>query len=734
MTENSESQSGKTTANALNTAGSTYSAFMSGKDYSPESKGCIEQTVSRLLSVGTSSERPGMLLGRIQGGKTRTFLGIIALAFDNSFDLSIVFTKGTKALAQQTYERIRKEFADLVEADLVRVFDVMHLPENLTLYERQQKLIIVCKKEDDNIRRLEAALFDTYPDLGRKRTLIVDDEADFASIGFRRTRDEGIQMNKIASQIEALRARLVKPGFLQVTATPYSLYLQPENPRQPGGDHVFKPVRPAFTELVPVHGQYIGSDYYFEESLDPDSIAFYLHREVDPRELNVLKRADARSFRLEDALTSRAVASIRSAIVGFIVGACIRRLQERRAERKPKKYSFIVHTERGREAHAWQQQVVQEILQRLGTSVKDNASLLSTLVREGYDDFSRSVNQFGSELPPFEEVLREVCICIPMVMTSRVNSENDVRELLDESGQLQLRTPLNVFIGGQILDRGLTIANLIGFFYGRQPATFQQDTVLQHSRMYGVRPKEDLAVTRFYTTPEILTVMRRIHEFDSALREAFEMGGHQAGVVFIRKDAANRIVPCSPNKVLLSSTTTLRPGKRLLPVGFQTGAPTKIRRAVADVDAVLRDYEGQEGAPFLVPLEVAKGIVELASSTLDFEESGYTWDGKAFKACLEYLSTLPAAGDEQGMIWCLAKRDRNIGRIREGGRYQNAPDTKQEHDVIGERRPKTAILLLLRQNGRAKYGWRDHPFWWPVLVAPRGTETAVFASELVDEQ
>jgi hypothetical protein len=55
-------------------------------------------------------------------------------------------------------------------------------------------------------------------------------------------------------------------------------------------------------------------------------------------------------------------------------------------------------------------------------------------------------------------------------------------------GQLRLRTPLNIFIGGQILDRGITIANLIGFYYGRDPQRFQQDTVLQHSRMYGFRP------------------------------------------------------------------------------------------------------------------------------------------------------------------------------------------------------------------------------------------------------
>ena len=65
----------------------------------------------------------------------------------------------------------------------------------------------------------------------------------------------------------------------------------------------------------------------------------------------------------------------------------------------------------------------------------------------------------------------------------KINSENQISALLDRRGQLRLDNPFNIFIGGQILDRGLTIENFIGFFYGRAPNTFQQDTVLQHSRM-----------------------------------------------------------------------------------------------------------------------------------------------------------------------------------------------------------------------------------------------------------
>ncbi|WP_205731261.1 Z1 domain-containing protein, partial [Acinetobacter baumannii] len=67
------------------------------------------------------------------------------------------------------------------------------------------------------------------------------------------------------------------------------------------------------------------------------------------------------------------------------------------------------------------------------------------------------------------------------VTVTKVNSEENVINMLDDTGQLKLRSPLHIFIGGQVLDRGITLTNLIGFYYGRRPNKFQQDTVLQHS-------------------------------------------------------------------------------------------------------------------------------------------------------------------------------------------------------------------------------------------------------------
>jgi len=84
------------------------------------------------------------------------------------------------------------------------------------------------KKQKDNLSRVIDALTETYPDLKERRLLIVDDEADYASIGFRGPAKELMELRTTMAQINELRNKLAKSDFLQVTATPYSLYLQPD--------------------------------------------------------------------------------------------------------------------------------------------------------------------------------------------------------------------------------------------------------------------------------------------------------------------------------------------------------------------------------------------------------------------------------------------------------------------------------------------------------------------------
>lgn len=693
---------------------------------------CVRETVNELIERETTSRHPGMLLGKIQSGKTRAFLGIIALAFDRGFDVAVVLTKGTKTLGNQTVRRIASEFKAFREENALQVFDILKIP-TLTQWELdQQKLIIVAKKEHNNMRRLIDLFRTSHPSLAHKRVLIVDDEADFASVRFAKKRGSNeIDQGRIANQMDDLRRELTRGSFLQVTATPYALYLQPEEYEAPtGANMTYEPKRPAFTKLVPVHNAYVGGDHYFGDR-DENEPEYYLWHEVEQGELDALKKEDRRRFNVDDVLVTPKVKALRSAIANFVTAGAIRRLQQRADGKRPGHYAMIVHVETSRSAHAWQHQVTQEVLDQMKDAISIRNPIADALIDSAIADLRRSVEAAGYTVPDRNALAQEIRDGFEKgaIATERVNSDNDVEALLDENAELKLRTPFNVFIGGQILDRGITVPSLLGFYYGRSPKRMQQDTVLQHARMYGARPREDLAVTRFYTTASNHAALRRIHVFDTALRDAFMKGAHERGVAFICKDAHNRVTPCAPSKIVMSDITPLRPGKAFLPVGFQTKAPSSIRAIVDRIDKAIPAGALGTGQPVKVSADDVLELLDLVAKTLDEAEVD-PFDWKAMKAAIEYYSKIAAPEGDQGKCWLLAETNRDISRIRPGGRFSNAPHTKQQEDIVAKLEGRLPVIMLFRQNGDAEKGWRDAPFWWPVMFPPVRSAPAVFAASV----
>lgn len=728
----------------LNLAGTFYPAYRekNKKEFSAETFQCAEKTVASLLDNATTSEKPGMLLGKVQSGKTRTFISVLALAFDNGFDIAIVLSKNSKALIEQTTKRLGSEFAQFIEDGELEIYDIMNAPQTFTAFELESKLIFVAKKQDDNLRRL-ISLYKKIPAMKGRRTLIVDDEADNASVGY--SKSAGIvEAKKIARQISELRTVIDQSSFLQVTATPYALYLQPS---EVVVDNVaeFKPTRPAFTQLVPVPGEYIGGDTYFGESArsEMDTIESLLHYTVDHREFERLKKRDRRAFKIEDVLSSPQIVGFRRAIVAFIVGGCIQRINGAAAGANIKKlrYSFLLHSEAGKEAHKWQEEITTAIVDELDAASTVPGSPFGTLVIEAAEDLTKSLRLDNKPVPSTDVILTAVkeALAGDFITIAKVNSDDDVAALLDSSGQLKLRSPLNIFIGGQVLDRGITLANLIGFYYGRRPNKFQQDTVLQHSRMYGYR-RADIAVTRFHTSNAIRYAMAQMEEFDVSLRSAIEAGGDRA-VQFIRKAADGSIVPCSPNKILVATTQSLRPYRRILPIGFQSGYRTGangIGRRIEMLDQKVGEICGFNAeVPTLISIRDALDFVSMIEPTLEFPEDdapAFDWD--ALRAALTHLCQQHPDAAQRGQVLLWAANDRNSARLASEGshaKYIETPDSeKTEGAMTKQYAIDHPILFLLRQNGTSEKGWRDTPFYWPVLRAQRNTPTAIYTADTID--
>ena len=119
--------------------------------YNKETTQCIIEAMKKLEEIG---DKPLMMLGKIQSGKTRAFIGVTALSFDNGYDLAIILTKNSNALAKQTVARMQQEFSMFRDDDIIDIYDIMCVPQELSKFELNKKLIIVVKKEKNNLPRM----------------------------------------------------------------------------------------------------------------------------------------------------------------------------------------------------------------------------------------------------------------------------------------------------------------------------------------------------------------------------------------------------------------------------------------------------------------------------------------------------------------------------------------------------------------------------------------------------
>ncbi|WP_419726414.1 Z1 domain-containing protein [Terrisporobacter petrolearius] len=692
--------------------GKLYKKRVDSNEYTVDQRKCIEESIKVLEGL---KKEPLMMLGKIQSGKTKTFIGTIALGFDNEYDLAVVLTKGTNALSQQTLSRMKNEF----KGENVKIYDIMSMQKNLTTFELKQKTIIIVKKEKNNLARFKEFI-ESYPLKSNKKCMIIDDEADFASVGFEK-KNEAFDIRKIAADINEIRGTLDECRFIQVTATPYSLYLQPETFEL--GTEIY-PIKPAHTVLVPSGKGYIGGDYYFNHEENP--LAQYLFEEVDQKEFDILKNSDRRVFKEEEVLTHKKISGIRKAVMNFIVGGTIRLLQNGGDEfDENNRYSLIIHTEIAKSSHTRQADIIFTLIEKFQELIENDKETLNKLILESLEDLNESINAYGFTSIDEETLKQEVYVAISeRINISVVNSENEVKDMLDERGQLELRTPLNIFVGGQILDRGITISNLIGFVYGRRPQKMQQDTVLQHARMFGYRKPEDLAVTRLYTTKHLYNQMVKINEFDSALRKDFEEQKNKEGVIFIRRDVKGSIKPCSPNKIMVSKTHIIKEHRRMLPIGFTPKCKSKINPIVNKIDKIImkENPSHKKQSEFTVNIDVAYEIVDLIYNTIDLDDN-YSVDRETMLSLMNYVS--------KGKVHLIVREGRDTKKYTPGaGRLMNSPDNGTQDGIPAKRMAiHNPSLILIKQNGKSdeEYGWSGAPFWWPVLVTPKNVKSTVYA-------
>ncbi len=742
----------------METSGKFYSFIRSlpnpygaGLKYTSKDLGCIRRTLSNLES-NAKSGAPGLLLGKIQSGKTKSFIGLIALAFDNGFDVIVVLTKNSEALATQTARRLKTQFESFgVE---INVRDIIEGRGQLPDDYAGSKLILVAKKQHKNLDYLSTALTAKGSPFLGKRVMIIDDEADAASVAFSggaRMDKEGrkvlAELRIVAKKIDALRRAIKpKPSFLQVTATPYSLLLQNKGSALKH-DPAVQSLRPSFVELVPVHDDYFGGDHYFglisQDLAKPESL---MHHPVSEDEMKLLRTCNSVTVDgIDISGPGHAFPILVSALINFLVGGSIRRIQQESdglSGSGLSNFAMLLHTEPSKTAHAWQAEVVKRLLGRMREAAGSPGSkVLDALLKSAYDNLSASLKLERIDCPPFAAVAAKAkeFLCRGLPRVNVVNSDKDISALLDPiSGELKLEASLTLFVAGQYMDRGVTVPNLISFFYGRSPKTFQQDTVLQHCRMFGSRYRPEVAVTRFYTTDRILGVLREMHVNDSILRDRIEEFGVDEKVLqMLQSTSSGQVKFCSFDKIRASRIRVINGESKLWPRGFTLKSPEVLAFHTQKVENLLDTHGVVPGknAQVLVDAEDAIRILKDLSKSYDYFAPQYehTWIEAEIEQLISQLSDSLAGRDakHQGKVFIVVRYDR--GRPNQFARKVvplDSPDNPAEDMVPCRELAKNApVLLLTLQNGRLKDGWNGMPFWWPVFFPPFDNNCYMYAAD-----
>ena len=704
-------------------------------------KYCIENTVA---SAEEKINKPIMMLGKIQSGKTRAFTGLISLAFDNDFDIIFILTKNSKALTEQTVKRMKQEFTPFIKNRSLIVSDILKLSSKISGFQLEHKNIIVAKKQQNNIVKI-IDFIESYSINENKRCLIIDDEADTTGIGFEKKKGtDEFTLRTVSNKVNEMRGTLNGCVFVEVTATPYALYLQPDFDEEAP----LHPIKPSKTILVPHGSEYIGGEYYFLDSKEdehPASLIFEAMSQEEGCLVSDTKRKgkkakidDRRTFKIEEILSREdQLVKFKDGIVNFIIGTIVLRdINKDDEEKQNECYSYLIHTSTGQNSHKLSENIVTELFEQIKNRDEVSKMYIDKLILKSYSSIKKSVEAYEVIMPDFDVIIKHFYDYIDRGWYSvdivNSNKEQDIDALLDDdTGELSLKTPCSIFIGGQILDRGVTIPNMIGFYYGRNPVTMQQDTVLQHSRMFGYR-KSLLPVTRFYTTERIHSNMEKITEIDETLREDIAKGNLGEGVYFITNEKQDKkfgkggIKPCSPSKISVSDIILLKPYKRLLPVGFSPVVKSEYLALNRKIEKILSN--DQTRFSMSLPKEKAIELIELVFKTIQDDDSG------KFVSVEEFITTLRYMSDNSSDINFIVRKDRNMKKYKENGNLIDSPDDGNR-DLPEARKlaQTTPCIMLFGQNGNDE-SWSFRPFWWPVLVAPKNVPQTMYASKVASER
>lgn len=442
-------------------------------------------------------KRRGMVMGHVQSGKTTNYSALICKAADAGYRIIILLAGITNSLRQQTQERLDETFIGkksvfqaaaqeqlpIINFAAQRRFPVYGTSRDrdfskqaamtygISLAALNEPIIFVTKKNKTTLERLRDWLKDQ--NLSEKigePLLMIDDEADNASIN---TADNPNQVTAINKAIREILAMFSRSTYIGYTATPFAnIFIDPESETEMLEDDLFPR---DFIKALDPPTNYVGASRIFAEDGDlGERMIIRLDPEKDDYEA-LLPLRHRRDWGL-----AQLPKSLEDAIRAFVITRAVRVLRGQGEQH----CSMMINVSRFNDIQHAVHGLVFSYLEKLRNSITINAGLGAKALQD--EEICRISDTYSSRFPGLEHSFVDLLPVFAKAVSSiSVRTINMRGGVLDYSRHKE--SGLHVIaIGGLALSRGLTLEGLTVSYILRNASA--SDTLMQMARWFGYRP------------------------------------------------------------------------------------------------------------------------------------------------------------------------------------------------------------------------------------------------------
>ena len=406
---------------AEDSAWQTYKRKLKRKGFSPNTIDVIEGSAIKTIRGLSRDTRDigaikGLVVGNVQSGKTANMAALMAIAADYGWNMFIVLSGMMNNLREQTMRRL---ISDLDGSEWE--WDIVDNPRAGDEYGRRlsdrrlgendrRRYLSVCIKNSVRLSNLVNWMFRDQAARSNVKLLIIDDEADQASINTNnenekeRTAINRLILNLINNKDSGGRGIAETPfkavNYIGYTATPYANVLN----ESPGENSLYPK---DFIATLDVSDEYFGPQQIFGFSSDDgDSETEYngldIVRNIPDNDVDNINE-------IHNGSRIDLPSTLKDAIEWFICGVAYMRVND---YRKP--VSMLIHTSRKVEEHDCMYRAINQWFRTTSkkTVIRECRSLWEKETRRftkenflaNYPNYSQSNGLEVSTYPSFDEI------------------------------------------------------------------------------------------------------------------------------------------------------------------------------------------------------------------------------------------------------------------------------------------------------------------------------------------